>query len=142
MVLWFWSTRQSRRRILTWWFKSIGVKAKNWLEPIFGSFPYWQGLQVHSVQAAMLLWTGSCSLQTIVSRLIVKNAWNAWRLIKSSCKRNRLFSLMFRKINVSKQSISVPVKPVKMVSNCFITNVRHFFLFSVENMVVISWYTL
>ena len=36
-------------------------------------------------------------------------------------------SSMFRKINVSNQSISSSYMFVRMISTCFITNIRHFF---------------
>ena len=47
----------------------------------------------------------------------------------SSCERNGVFSSMFRKISVSKQSISSAFMFLRMLRSCFITNIRFFFCF-------------
>ena len=47
----------------------------------------------------------------------------------SSCERNGVFSSMFRKIIVSKQSISSAFMFLRMLRSCFITNIRYFFCF-------------
>ena len=47
----------------------------------------------------------------------------------SSCERNDVFSSMFRKISVSKQSISSAFMFLRMLRSCFITNIRYFFCF-------------
>ena len=47
----------------------------------------------------------------------------------SSCERNGVISSMFRKISVSKQSISLAFMFLRMLRSCFITNIRCFFCF-------------
>ena len=44
-----------------------------------------------------------------------------------------VFSSMFRKISVSKQSISLAFMFLRMLRSCFITNIRYFFCFFAEN---------
>ena len=46
-----------------------------------------------------------------------------------------MFSSMFRKISVSKWSISLAFVFVRVVSSCFITNIKHFFSYA-ENIVI------
>ena len=55
---------------------------------------------------------------------------NARKLLTiSSCERHGVFSSMFRKISVSKQSISLAFMFLRMLRSCFITNIRCFFCF-------------